>query len=221
MPLTRTPEAVERARGMRDEGRSLGEISTALGVSRSAVSSWLGGTSRSDSNRARRMAKTARLEAEAAATVGELSERDLFIAGAVAYWAEGAKAKPWDPSARVAFTNSDPGLVGLFLAFLRLIGVDRERLIFRVAIHEGSDELAARQFWSKVVGVPPSDFARTTLKRHRPTTRHDVGTDYKGCLVVVVRRSTDLNRQISGWCAGLAAALPTAIREYSDSRSAR
>jgi hypothetical protein len=75
---------------------------------------------------------------QAASRVVALTERELLL-GAVAYWAEGTKAKPWRQQERLSFTNSDPNMIKLFLAWLNLVGVDGERLRFRVHIHESAD----------------------------------------------------------------------------------
>lgn len=138
----------------------------------------------------------------------KLTDRELFVAGVVAYWAEGAKAKPWCVSRSVSFMNSDPCLIRLFLEWLLLLGIERNRLTFRVQIHESADVGGAVQFWSDVVGDPPQRFQKTTLKRHNPkTVRKNIADDYHGCLDVRVRRSTDLNRRIVGWCEGITSAL--------------
>jgi hypothetical protein len=139
-------------------------------------------------------------EVDAVATVlGPPSLREVLIAGAVAYWAEGSKRKPWRPAERVTFINSDPDMVRLFLALLAAMSVSDDRRIFRVSIHESADEAAAREYWSEVVAVPAAEFQRTTLKRHNPrTVRKNVGDDYHGCLVVSVRRSIGLYREIEG-----------------------
>ena len=103
--------------------------------------------------------------------------------------------------------NSDPRLIELFLAWLRLAGVSPDRLIFRLHIHQSADATDALQFWSKVVGAPQSQFGNTTIKTHNPkTVRKNVGADYHGCLVVYVRNSAALNLQIEGWFEGLSAA---------------
>ena len=129
------------------------------------------------------------------------------MAGVVAYWAEGAKNKPWRTGARIAFLNSDPAMIQLFLRWLRLVGVDDERLQYRVSIHESADVRASLEFWARVVGVEERVFDRTNLKRHNPVTvRKNVNEDYHGCLCVSVRRSADLNLQIAGWCQGIAVA---------------
>jgi hypothetical protein len=138
----------------------------------------------------------------AAAEIGQLTEREIVIAGAIAYWCEGAKNKPYRRSDRVVFTNSDAALVGLFLRFLRIAGIERDRLIYQVQIHESADVDAAQRFWLGVTGADAAQFRRPTLKRHRPTTtRKNVSDGYHGCLRVEVRRSTGLYREIEGWAA--------------------
>ncbi|MGH2556302.1 MAG: hypothetical protein ACRDHO_11365 [Actinomycetota bacterium] len=164
---------------------------------------------RADSIRAASRARHERLIQEAASQVSKLSEAELFVAGVVAYWAEGAKTKPWGNRTRVGFINSDPGMVTLFLHWLDMLGTPRCDLTFRVAIHERADIDAALRFWSEVADTPPSQFLRTTLKKHNPrTTRKNIGLGYHGCLIVSVRRSADLNARIEGWFKGLLDNLP-------------
>ena len=84
----------------------------------------------------------------AAAQVGELTDREILIAGAVAYWCEGAKSKPYRVDEYVRFINSDPALIRLFLRFLDKSGVSRERVRYRVLIHESADVEAATRYWA-------------------------------------------------------------------------
>ncbi len=75
-------------------------------------------------------------------------------------------------------------------------------------IHESADVDAAQQFWVGVTGLPEEQFSRPTLKRHNPTTiRKNTGESYRGCLIIKVRRSAELYRQVEGW-AFAAMALP-------------
>jgi hypothetical protein len=87
-------------------------------------------------------------------------------------------------------------------------GIARERLIFRVYIHENADVEAAQQFWLEVTRAQPDQFRRPTLKRHNPrTVRKNIGADYHGCLTIKVRRGTDLYRKIEGWALAIMAGL--------------
>lgn len=213
----------ERAIAMRKNGLSYREIREALGVSKSTLSDWLkdidlteeqyerlellqdqGRTRAAQTNRAARLARQAATIEAATAQIPSVAESELFVAGVVAYWAEGAKAKPWRSGEIFSFINSDPEMITLMLRWLELMGVSRDRLILRVSIHETADVEAAEAFWRDLVGVGPEQFRRASLKRHNPrTVRKNVGDGYHGCLVINVRRSTELYRQIEGWWAGI------------------
>lgn len=227
---TRRPRAKddlrETAVAMRKEGRSYREIQDVVGVSKSTLSLWLrdvplteeqqralamrGPAATHKNSQAARANATRRrsvVQTTAKAQITHLSESELFVAGVVAYWAEGAKNKPWRSGTRVRFMNSDPRLVRLFLSWLCLIGVSSDRIAFRLQIHESADVEQALRFWAESLGTTRAAFLNTTLKRHNPkTVRSNVGDTYHGCLCVEVRRSADLNLQIDGWCEGLAAA---------------
>ncbi len=227
---TRRPRAKDDLRkiaeAMRAEGRSYREIREVVGVSKGTLSLWLrdiglaedqrraltvrgpeATSARHAENRAVAARRRADVRAQARGQIEALSESELFVAGVVAYWAEGAKNKPWRHEQSVKFMNSDPTMIRLFLSWLQLVGVSRDRLIFRIHIHETAEVSAAVRFWSEVVEAPESQFSRPTIKTHKPlTVRKNVGLDYHGCLLVYVRNSATLNLQIEGWFEGLAAA---------------
>ena len=137
--------------------------------------------------------------------VGALSEREVLLLGAISYWCEGAKAKPWEPNrCRLTFINSDPALILLFLRFADLLGVDRSTVQFRVNIHESADIEAATKWWADLVGVPVERFHRATLKTHNPTTvRSNVGESYRGCLSISVLRSRPHYWRVEGVMQGI------------------
>lgn len=212
-----------RARELRATGHTYDEIAAELGVSKGSVSLWVrdqpgqGRLSYAECRKrnaegvarywaAERPIRAARQQAvrdEAAGEVGELNDREVLIAGAIAYWCEGSKNKPYRRSAnRVIFINSDPVLIAFFLRFLTVAGIATERLICRVHIHESADVAVAQQFWLDQTGVPAEQFRQPILKRHNPkTVRKNTGDDYHGCLIVAVRRSTDLYLSIEGWAS--------------------
>lgn len=229
-------EKQARARELRGSGASLNEIAAALGVSKSSVSVWVRGIPLSESHRqvllerqasswarraaairARRERKEAELAEASRAQIGELSARDLFLVGVALYWAEGSKSKPWNVSQSVTLINSDASVICVFMRWLKLLGIGLDELTFRVAIHENADALAATEYWAGLVGVDSAQFRRPTLKRHKPgTRRRNTGEEYRGCLVVKVRCSTDLNRRIAGWWRGISEAPPTMVQAVRD-----
>jgi transposase len=226
-PWTYRPNAKDelhvKARQLRADGLTYHEIAEQLGVSKTSVSNWVrdlprtGRLSYEESRRrnaegvtkywaAERPVREAARQAvsdTAAATIGALSDREVLIAGAVAYWCEGSKNKPYRRADRVIFINSDPQLILFFLRFLHTAGIEPSRLICQVHVHESADIQAAQDFWPAVTGIPVAQFRAPQLKQHNPTTvRKNIGAEYHGCLRVEVRRSTGLYRQIEGWVRG-------------------
>jgi hypothetical protein len=157
--------------------------------------------------RERRDRTRAMVVGRAVNSVDQLGDAELIRIGAVMYWCEGSKCKPWRPgNERVVFTNSDPGLIRLFLRFLAAVDVPPERVTFRVAIHESADAERAVEWWADVVGVPGAVFRPPTVKRHSANTnRHNTGDGYHGC-VIDVARSRELYWFIEGIVSGLVAA---------------
>jgi transposase len=225
---TRRPRAKDdlraRARELRGQGLDYEEIAAALGVAKSSISLWVrdlpapGRLSYAECRRrstdgarrywdAERPARDAVRAAERAAAAGQitgLTDRELLIAGAIAYWCEGAKSKPHQRDERVIFMNSDPSLIRFFLRFLEAAGTPRTDLSFRICIHDSADVGAAETFWIEVTGARPEQFRPPTLKRHNPATqRKNVGEGYHGCLRIQVRRSSGLYRKIEGWAAAV------------------
>ncbi|MCX5450943.1 hypothetical protein [Streptomyces nigrescens] len=223
---TRRPNAKDdlraRARELRKQGLTYDRIQVELGCSKSSISLWVRDLPKPKPLRTpaeqARIAREKRWERElavrdrerretkSAATqeVGDLSDRELLFAGAVLYWAEGAKDKPYKRREHVQFVNSDPGVIEVFLAWLRLLGVEPERIAYRVMIHMTADVEAAERYWAELVGVDVAALQKTTIKKHNPkTTRKNVGEGYRGCLVVRVLQSAELYRRIEGWWYGI------------------
>ena len=153
-----------------------------------------------------RAARRAAASAAAAASTGSPTDREVLIAGAVAYWCEGAKNRPNRQANRVIFMNSDPELVSFFLLFLDTAGISRSDLAFRLHIHETAEIESAERFWLSLTRARPEQFRKTSLKQQNPmTTRKNTGDDYRGCLRVEVMRSCELYRKIEGWASAVAA----------------
>src|ERR1700722_12371047 len=132
---TRRPRAKDDlhawARELRAQGLDYEDIAAALGVSKSSVSLWVRDMPRParlsyeecrkrsaegsrlywETERPAREAQREEVRAAAAGQIGVLSKREILIAGAIAYWCEGAKSKPYRRQERVVFINSDPGLI--------------------------------------------------------------------------------------------------------------
>ncbi|MFJ7066539.1 hypothetical protein [Streptomyces sp. NPDC101115] len=231
---TKRPNAKDdlraRARELRLEGKTYDQIQVELGCSKSSISLWvrdLPKPERRDPAEQARIAARRRWEHELAVRdakrqetkqsagleIGSLSDRELLLAGTALYWAEGAKDKPYARRENVLFVNSDPGVIQVYLAWLRLLRVEPERLAFRVMIHMTADVEGAKQYWADLAGVDPATFQKTTIKKHNPkTVRKNIGPDYRGCLVIRVSQGAELYRRIEGWWCGIVGAVDSINR---------
>lgn len=104
----------------------------------------------------RKAAEIAELLEAGRARIGELSERDLLVAGTALYAGEGTKA-----DGVVNFANSDPVMVAFFCTWLRqCFEIDESRLRVSLYLHDGLDLRAAQLFWSKVTAIPLHQFSK-------------------------------------------------------------
>ncbi|WP_438487586.1 hypothetical protein [Streptomyces sp. S186] len=222
---TKRPNAKDdlraKARELRTQGMTYDQIQVELGCSKGSISLWvrdlpkperrppseqarIAGRKRWDHELAVRDEERRRTKDTAARNVGAMSDRELLFVGAALYWAEGTKDKPYARRENVVFVNSDPGVIQVFLSWLRLLDVEPERLHYRVMIHVTADVAAAERYWADLVGIDVSALQKTTIKKHNPkTVRKNTGEDYHGCLVVRVLQSADLYRRIEGWWYGI------------------
>ncbi|MFF4581886.1 hypothetical protein [Streptomyces sp. NPDC001389] len=214
----------DRARELRLQGLTYDQIQVELGCSKSSISLWVRDLPKPERHRspeeasaiarhgwertlAVRNEERRRVKQEAASQIGALSDRELFLVGVALYWSEGAKDKPYERRERATFVNSDPDMIGVHLAWLRLLGVTEEQLRLSVMIHETADVAGAERFWVEFTGVDTSRFLKATPKRHNPrATRKNSGDGYNGCLAVRVLQSAGLYRRIEGWWCGIVGA---------------
>jgi transposase len=225
-PSLEVPPDAEIARELRRDGWLLREIAAELGVSSKTAFLWcrgipvparaLHGRSAEETRAMGRAYWDAELERRDVvrqaflrghqARVGSLSERELDLVVATAYWCEGSKSKPWARREKLQFINSDPDLVCLLLDWLRRRGLGLDSCRLSINIHESGDLAAATRFWATALDCAEGQFAKPLLKRHNPlTVRKNVGEGYVGCLSIGVRQSRDLYREIEGLWRGIVA----------------
>jgi AcrR family transcriptional regulator len=178
-----------KARELRASGMTLLDIANELGVAKSSVSLWVRdveftpGPRRRGRRRGpnvlerRKQAEIAELLEEGRRRIGQLSEREFLVAGAALYAGEGSKG-----DGLVVFANTDPRMMAFFAAWLRrFFAIDESRLRARVYLHQGLDLDAATLFWSKVTGLPVTQFGGGYRAEADPsirTTKHEFGCAY-------------------------------------------
>lgn len=170
------------ARDLRVQGRSLSQISLAVGAARSTVSLWVrdialpeaarAGLEAADPVRSRRrtgqlawsrQTREARLAAQAEGRSRALARDPLHTAGCMLFWAEGSKHRN-----DVIFTNADSEMVRFFLRFLReCYGVADAQTRLSVNVHLGNG-LTLREieaWWLARLDLPASCLVKAAVNR--------------------------------------------------------
>jgi len=170
----------QKAIAMRQKGMSYSQIKEKLKISKSTLSGWLSDMPlsekrirelRADSpirieryRNTMRAKKDARLEEvykKVSYDIGNLSKRDLFLAGLFLYWGEGTKAQ----NSLVAITNTNPSLIKFFLKWLKLFGVKNKNLRIKLHLYSDMNKKEMLDFWSKELKIPLSQFYKPYIKK--------------------------------------------------------
>lgn len=115
---------------------------------------------------------------------------------ALLYWAEGGKFT----DNHLEFTNSDPKIIKIFLKLLKKgFEIDEKKLKANIHLHEYHIEKKQKKFWSKITGIPSSQFNKSYLKPH---TKKRVRENYPGC-VRICYYSADTARRIKALYSSL------------------
>ncbi len=211
---------------LRKSGKSYSEILKNIPVAKSTLSLWLRSvnlTKRQEQKltlkklqacwrggevkKINRIQKSKEIIDQAAMEIGEMTGRDLWLAGIMLYWAEGSKQKETNVSVGVKFSNSDPKMLFFFIMWLKkFLKVSDNEIVFEIFIHESYKEKENDfiSYWSKILNYPVSKFDRVYYKKHNiKTKRKNIGENYHGQLAIIVKKSTLLNRKIIGWIEGV------------------
>lgn len=179
-----------QARALRIQGQSLRSISRRLNVSKSSVSLWCKDISltpkrieelksRLDApklgalaNKLKRQREVQAIRQKARGEVENLILEDhnrLKDIGLALYWAEGGKKNAVD------FTNSDPQMIKIAMAWFRQIcHVPETRFRLSIYYHSGQNEDEMKIYWSKITGVPLDQFHKSIFKKEGSGQRKNI-----------------------------------------------
>lgn len=142
--------------------------------------------------RQRNIERVAKIRAAARQEAASLSNDPLWVAGVIAYWAEGSK------SHELRFSNSDGDFVVLFIEWASCyLGLKRDRFTIALHLHDGQDEGERQHYWTNVAGLPLNQFRKTFIKQ--AGTGHRKNILYNGTAAIRVSRSGDLLQRVLGW----------------------
>lgn len=218
-----SPRLKQEAISLRKKGLTYSEILEKIPVAKSTLSIWLRSVKLAKKQKQRitekrrkaqlrgakarkkqRLAIEKKLVRAGLQEVGSLTKRDLFLIGTALYWAEGSKQTVKYVSQGVIFSNSDPGMIQVFLRWLEEIcNIPEKDIAFELYIHQSGDKPKAINFWVNKLNIPPKRLTRIYLKHHKPLKKINKKKEYHGLLRVRVNRSTSLNRKIKGWAKGI------------------
>ena len=203
---------------LRKKGLSYREILRQVQVAKSTLSLWLRDVGLAEKQkqvlsekrraaalrgaakrREQRLTSTHAIELLAQKEVGRFDNKPLWLAGVMLYWAEGAKQNTINVSQGVKFSNSDCGMIKLFLKWLtEICGVAQKDIKCELYIHQNDKVKEATRYWNRQ--LIPLKVEATYFKRNKVTTnRKNVKDEYHGLITARVCRSTNLNRKITAW----------------------
>jgi len=129
------------------------------------------------------------------------SKYELKLIGAALYWGEGQRRH--SRIIRIDFSNSDPGMISLFLRFLReIMQIPEERIKPAAYLHKNINKEMAIKFWSKITKIPPKRF-RTTIQISRASQRKRPSNSLPYGTLHLAVNSRQKFFQIKGWIDGL------------------
>jgi hypothetical protein len=127
--------------------------------------------------------------------LGEVSGRDLFIAGIALYWGEGSKGE------KLQITNSDPKIIKFFILWLKeIFSISKSDLIFYIAINEMHKNRLSNveRYWRDTLKVNKNQFTKTVVLKSKNKKRYSNFQEHYGTLRVNVRKSSRIRRIVQG-----------------------
>lgn len=170
----------ERALRLRKKGMSYSQIRGVFNVSKSTLSLWLHNHPLSD-KRLRELRDWSKIRIERfritmqkkkddrlrvayerqRKTLLPITQKELYVAGLMLYWGEGAKSK----NSEVAISNSNPAILRFFLFWLQqCLSVPRENVRISLHLYKDMDMERELSFWSTTLGIPRRQFYKPYIK---------------------------------------------------------
>lgn len=217
--MIRRLEEKQKAIKFRNQGKSIGEIANLLNMATSTISLWVRNIELSPAQkntltqrvykalqRGRKKAlevqrqirdrQRQRLVADALKEIGSLTERDLFIAGVVLYWAEGFKKDN-----RLGFASSDPAMIKLFLRWLKIAGVPNANIRLRLGLNVAHKNRVQEvtNYWAEQTRIPEDQFQKPFFQKFKWKKEFPNPQEYFGVLRIRANNQGALFIKIKAW----------------------
>ncbi len=131
--------------------------------------------------------------------VGRLAKRDRFIAGISLYAGEGDKGDKI-----VGFSNSNPRIIAFMMKWFReFCDVAEEKFRGAIWIHDNLDAALAKNYWSKLTGIPVMQFYKTYIAENKVNSRKVRKQLHEHGVFAIRIADVGLQRRILGWMVGI------------------
>jgi transposase-like protein len=206
---------------LRKEGKSYSEIKQLLNVPKSTLSDWLKNIKISKQAKDRLKSKSSvagikalikhnktqtvlakerakNIQKGTMAEIMSIDKTALKLIGTALYLGEGGKT-----GNRVDFTNSNPQIIEVIMKFFREVcNVKTGQFIAQLAIHDEKLISEAKEYWSKLTGIPKGQFIKVSLavskySKKRRKNRLPYGT------IQIRICDVKLFNKIQGWIYGI------------------
>lgn len=152
-----------------------------------------------DNKRKARVLRTQTIFKDALRDLGKLSRRDRFMTGIALYAGEGDKT-----DGKGGFANTDPLLIKFMIDWFReFCGISTSRFRGSIWLHEGLDEKRAKEYWSKLTGIPINQFYKTYIAISKINSKKIRKNIHEHGVFAIKFNDSDKQRRIIGWISAL------------------
>lgn len=133
--------------------------------------------------------------------INHIKIAELKLIGASLYWAEGYKKSNWN----MVFSNSDEKMIRLMMAFfLKICHVDINKIKGQAQIHKNTTEATTNNYWSKVSGIPLTNFRKAQTFINKPNkSKRKINILPYGTFRIIINNVETVNL-VKGWINGIA-----------------
>jgi lambda repressor-like predicted transcriptional regulator len=211
----------KRVADLRKAGYSYTHISRVTGLSKSTLSDWLSAVPYCPNEEtiqsigmaiARANAKKTEMKRlaivnihkEAAAQIGVISKRDLFMFGLGLYMGEGSKTADI-----TRIVNADPNVLRIAIAWFYGLGIRKDQFLLTLHLYPDSNVEESLLFWSRATTIPSNQFGAVQIDRRTNKKHVRRGILPHGTAHLTVRGlgrkefGVALARRIKGWSDGV------------------
>lgn len=207
-----------KAQELRLQGYSYNEILLQVKVSKDTLSRWCkdiiltkqqesrlinnkllgqrkGSIVAAENKRSKRINRTKEIFDQSRKEIGKLNKRDRFVFGVALYAGEGSKS-----DGKASFVNANPSYIRFMTNwFQEFCGIQIKKMRGSIWLHEANNEIEARLYWSKISGIPQSQFHKTYLVKDKKNSKKIRKNIHSYGIFSIKFYRSDTQRKIMGW----------------------